>query len=90
MPATCGLDIDVPAIAWNSSPGSAARIGERRCAGEDLHAGRGDVGLDDVGASRSGPREEKTVIDGADGRSDDLRRRVIAPWRCAGSRRCTP
>ena len=51
-------DIEVPAIAWKYSPGgppgTSSRIG--RLAGQDLHAGRGDVGLDEVPA---GPRDEK-------------------------------
>ena len=47
-PATCGLDIEVPWIAWNNWPG-APMNGVRCVAGEDLHARRGHVGLDDVG-----------------------------------------
>ena len=63
MPATCGLDIDVPAIAWNSSPG---RAGDRRTAmlpARICTPGAVTSGLMMSGATPFGPRDEKIVID---------------------------
>ena len=57
----CGDDIEVPAMAWKYSPGGPAGdvVGRRRVAGQDLHAGRGDVGLEELAAR---PRDENAAI----------------------------
>ena len=48
-PATCGLAIEVPSIAWKSSPSRPSTDERlRRRAGQNLDAGRGDVGLGDA------------------------------------------
>src|SRR3954447_18296963 len=62
----CGLDIDVPAMAWNNWPGApsaAAPIGDapaRIC-----KPGAVMSGFTMSGAVAFGPRDEKYVVDGA-------------------------
>ncbi len=66
MPATCGLDIDVPAIAWNSSPGGLSGSGKGELPATIWIPGAVTSGLMMSGAIESGPRDEKIVIDGAE------------------------
>ena len=64
-PAECGLDIDVPAIAWKRLPGgplSAVVCRLRRHAREHLDARSRDVRLDEVAG---GPRDENEAITSA-------------------------
>src|ERR671922_606973 len=65
MPATCGLDIDVPAIAWNSSPGGESASGNGELPATIWRPGAVTSGLMMSGATAFGPRDEKIVIDGA-------------------------
>src|SRR5689334_20100679 len=65
MPAICGEDIDVPAIAWKSSPWTkpSSVYGEAPASTWMPGAAMSGLMIDaDVG---DGPREENTVTDGA-------------------------
>ena len=55
-PATCGDDIDVPAMAWKKLPGGPPPTpsGDGRVPGQDLDAGGGHVGLEPVAARAAG------------------------------------
>lgn len=64
MPATCGLDMDVPLIAWNNCPGaelSAAGLAAART----CMPGPVTSGLMMSPAAPFGPREENSVMFGA-------------------------
>src|SRR5919108_5460576 len=66
----CGLDIDVPAIAWNSSSGTIPGSGNGELPARIWMPGAVISGLMMSSATGSGPREEKSVIDGALGHVD--------------------
>ena len=61
MPATCGLDIDVPWIAWNSWPG-APMNGVGLLPARICTPGAVTSGLMMSAAAPSGPRDENTAI----------------------------
>src|SRR5450830_2113857 len=67
-PATTGLDIDVPAIAWNSSPAAlpvpGSGVGEAPA--RTWTPGAITSGLMMSSDTGSGPREENTATEGAD------------------------
>src|SRR5687767_12141789 len=63
-PATCGLDIDVPWMAWNNSPG-APRNGVGLLPARICTPGAVTSGLMMSGAARFGPRDENTAMSGA-------------------------
>src|SRR5512143_1189304 len=65
MPAVTGLDIDVPAIAWNSSPGTKSASVNGEAPASTWMPGAVRSGLMMSPAVGSGPRDEKMVIDGA-------------------------
>src|SRR5215207_8487071 len=64
IPATCGLDIDVPWIAWNSCPGAPIHgvglLPARICT-----PGAVTSGLMMSGAALLGPRDEKIAMSAA-------------------------
>jgi hypothetical protein len=64
-PATCGLDIDVPAIAWNSSPATWPGSGNGDAAARIWMPGAVMSGLMMSRADGLGPRDENRVIDGS-------------------------
>src|SRR5687767_13647995 len=70
MPATCGLDMEVPAIAWNSSPGGVPGSGNGDWPARICRPGAVTSGLITSGATAFGPREEKIVKVGACGHVD--------------------
>src|SRR5687767_10571546 len=66
-PATCGLDIEVPAIAMNSSPETDPASGNGEFPARIWIPGAVMSGLTTSSATGFGPREEKSVIVGAFG-----------------------
>src|SRR5512134_2874093 len=66
-PATCGLDMDVPAIAWNNSPGTTPGSGNGELPARIWRPGAVTSGLMISGAIGLGPRELKSVMEGAYG-----------------------
>src|ERR1700752_67786 len=63
-PAVCGLDIDVPLIAWNSCPG-APRNGVGVLPARITTPGAVTSGLMRSGAAPLGPRDENAAMSGA-------------------------
>ncbi len=63
-PATCGLDIDVPLIDWNSSPGTP-KFGTGVLPARTFTPGAVTSGLMMSSATVFEPRDEKLAIQGA-------------------------
>ena len=64
-PATCGLDIEVPAIAANSSPGTPPGSGNGDQPARICTPGPVMSGLIRSADSRFGPRDENAAMTGA-------------------------
>src|SRR5262245_35670971 len=64
-PAMCGLATDVPAIAWNSSPGGMSASGYGDWPARIERPGATTSGLTTSGAAGFGPRPENAATVGA-------------------------